>query len=201
LKAAVSRFESAPTLVLVGMMGAGKSTVGKRLAARLGRPFADTDRVLEDRLGVSIPTIFELEGEAGFRDREAAVLADLLERKGGVLATGGGIVLREDNRRQLAERAWVIYLRASAEDLWVRTRRDTTRPLLRTADPRARIAELLAHRAPYYLEVANLVVETGRQPVERLIEHVMQRLAQDGMIDPAKALDEPSRAVPLADCR
>jgi shikimate kinase len=201
LKAAVSRFESAPTLVLVGMMGAGKSTVGKRLAARLGRPFADTDRVLEERLGVSIPTIFELEGEAGFRDREAAVLADLLERKGAVLATGGGIVLREDNRRQLAERAWVIYLRASAEDLWVRTRRDTTRPLLRTADPRARIAELLAHRAPYYLEVANLVVETGRQPVERLIEHVMQRLAQDGMIDPAKALDEPSRAVPLADCR
>jgi len=182
-------------------MGAGKSTVGKRLAARLGRPFADTDRVLEERLGVSIPTIFELEGEAGFRDREAAVLADLLERKGGVLATGGGIVLREDNRRQLAERAWVIYLRASAEDLWVRTRRDTMRPLLRTADPRARIAELLAHRAPYYLEVANLVVETGRQPVERLIEHVMQRLAQDGMIDPAKALDEPSRAVPLADCR
>jgi shikimate kinase len=201
LKAAVSRFESAPTLVLVGMMGAGKSTVGKRLAARLGRPFADTDRVLEERLGVSIPTIFELEGEAGFRDREAAVLADLLERKGAVLATGGGIVLREDNRRQLAERAWVIYLRASAEDLWVRTRRDTMRPLLRTADPRARIAELLAHRAPYYLEVANLVVETGRQPVERLIEHVMQRLAQDGMIDPAKALDEPSRAVPLADCR
>jgi shikimate kinase len=201
LKAAVSRFESAPTLVLVGMMGAGKSTVGKRLAARLGRPFADTDRVLEERLGVSIPTIFELEGEAGFRDREAAVLADLLERKGAVLATGGGIVLREGNRRQLAERAWVIYLRASAEDLWVRTRRDTTRPLLRTADPRARIAELLAHRAPYYLEVANLVVETGRQPVERLIEHVMQRLAQDGMIDPAKALDEPSRAVPLADCR
>jgi len=201
LKAAVSRFESAPTLVLVGMMGAGKSTVGKRLAARLGRPFADTDRVLEERLGVSIPTIFELEGEAGFRDREAAVLADLLERKGAVLATGGGIVLREDNRRQLAERAWVIYLRASAEDLWVRTRRDTMRPLLRTADPRARIAELLAHRAPYYLEVANLVVETGRQPVERLIEHVMQRLAQNGMIDPAKALDEPSRAVPLADCR
>ena len=122
-------------IVLVGMMGAGKSTVGRRLAGRLRRRFADADRVLEDRLGVPIATMFELEGEAAFRDREAGLLAELVMDRDQVLATGGGVVLRDANRALLHERAWVVYLRASALDLWLRTRRDTSRPLLRSAFP------------------------------------------------------------------
>jgi shikimate kinase len=165
-------------LVLVGMMGAGKSTVGKRLATRLGCRFIDADRALEERLGVSVPTIFELEGEAGFREREAQLLADLLAPSALVLATGGGVVLREANRRLLAERAWVVYLRAQASDLWARTRRDSSRPLLQGADPRARILTLLTERAPLYEAVAHCIVETGRQPVERVVEQIVRHVAE-----------------------
>ena len=174
-------------IVLVGMMGAGKSTVGRRLAGRLRRRFADADRVLEDRLGVPIATIFELEGEAAFRDRESALLAELVADRDQVLATGGGVVLRDANRALLQERAWVVYLRASALDLWLRTRRDTSRPLLRSADPRARITELLTLRAPLYEAVAHCTVDTGRQPVERVVDQILQRLADrvDPALDPA----------------
>jgi shikimate kinase len=157
-------------ICLVGMMGAGKTTVGKRLARRLGWDFIDADRELEARLGVSIPTIFELEGEAGFRRREAEVIADLTERSETVLATGGGAVILPDNRRLLQERGHVIYLRASVADLWHRLRRDTSRPLLRTPNPRARIEALVREREPMYQEVAHQVVETGRQPVERVVD-------------------------------
>jgi len=165
-------------IVLVGMMGAGKSTVGRRLAGRLRCRFADSDRVLEDRLGVPIATMFELEGEAAFRDRESALLAELVTHRDHVLATGGGVVLREANQALLREQAWVVYLRASALDLWLRTRRDVSRPLLRGADPRARITELLTARAPLYEAVAHCTVDTGRQPVERVVDQILQRLAE-----------------------
>ncbi len=141
-------------LFLVGMMGAGKTTVGRRLARRLERPFVDADRELEARLGVPIPTIFELEGEAGFRRREAAIIDELSLRAPIVLATGGGAVLDPANRARLRERGRVVYLRASVGDLWHRLRRDKVRPLLRAPDPRARIEELVRLRDPLYREVA-----------------------------------------------
>jgi shikimate kinase len=163
-------------ICLVGMMGAGKTTVGKRLARRLGWSFVDADRELEARLGVSIPTIFDLEGEAGFRRRESEVIFDLAERQATVLATGGGAVISPDNRRVLREQGHVIYLRASAADLWHRLRRDTTRPLLRTPNPRARIETLVREREPMYQEVAHQVVDTGRQPVDRVVDTLLAQL-------------------------
>ena len=163
-------------ICLVGMMGAGKTTVGKRLARRLGWAFVDADRELESRLGVSIPTIFDLEGEAGFRRREAEVIADLTARTETVVATGGGAVILPDNRRLLHERGHVIYLRASVADLWHRLRRDTSRPLLRTPNPRARLEALVREREPMYQEVAHQVVETGRQPVERVVDALFMPL-------------------------
>lgn len=164
-------------LFLVGMMGAGKTTVGRRLARRLERPFVDADRELEARLGVPIPTIFELEGEAGFRRREAAIIDELSLRAPIVLATGGGAVLDPANRARLRERGRVVYLRASVGDLWHRLRRDKVRPLLRAPDPRARIEELVRLRDPLYREVAHLVVDTGRQPVEQVVDAILARIA------------------------
>jgi shikimate kinase len=163
-------------IVLVGMMGAGKSTVGRRLAGRLGCQFMDADRVLEERMGVSIATMFDLEGEAVFRDRESALLAELVNENVSVLATGGGVVLSDANRTLLQDRAWVVYLRASAIDLWIRTRRDTSRPLLRGSDARARVTELLTQRAPLYEAVSHCTVDTGRQPVERVVDQILQHL-------------------------
>jgi shikimate kinase len=161
---------------LVGMMGAGKTTVGRRLARRLGWAFVDADRELEARLGVPVATIFELEGEAGFRQRESALIEELTARAGLVLATGGGAVLDPVNRRVLHERGRVVYLRASVGDLWHRLRRDKVRPLLRTADPRARIEALVALRDPLYREAAHAVVDTGRQPIEDVVDAILSRL-------------------------
>ena len=143
--------KAAFSIFLVGMMGAGKSTVGVRLARRLGRAFIDADRELEERLGVSIPTIFELEGEEGFRRRETQLLDELSARDGLVLATGGGAILSPANRDMLRTRGRVVYLQASAADLWQRLRRDRHRPLLRTANPRERIHRLTSEREPLYL--------------------------------------------------
>jgi shikimate kinase len=166
------------------MMGAGKTTVGRRLARRLGWAFVDADRELEARLGVGIPTIFEVEGEAGFRRREAALIDELTRHERLVLATGGGVVLDPGNRETLHSRGRVIYLRASVGDLWHRLRRDRLRPLLQTADPRARIEQLVAEREPLYREVAHLVVDTGRQPVETVVAAIIGRL--DMAQDPAR---------------
>ena len=163
---------------LVGMMGAGKTTVGKRLARRLGWSFFDADRELESRLGVPVQTIFELEGEPGFRRREAALIDELTQRAQVVFATGGGAVLDAGNRALLHERGRVVYLRASVGDLWHRLRRDTVRPLLKTADPRARIEELVGQRDPLYREVAHLTIDTGRQPIEQVVDAILERLGQ-----------------------
>ncbi|HEY0879214.1 MAG TPA: shikimate kinase [Zeimonas sp.] len=165
-------------LVLVGMMGAGKSTVGRRLAARLNRHFVDADRALEARCGVPIATIFELEGEAGFRRRERAMLDELLALPDVVLATGGGVVLDDGNRRLLRERGWVVYLKAAAPELWHRLRRDRTRPLLQTGNPRERIAQLLAQREPLYDAVAHCTVPSAHQPVDELVEHIIDALPE-----------------------
>lgn len=154
-------------ICLIGMMGSGKSTVGRRIAALLGRRFVDADRELEARCGVPIATIFELEGEEGFRRRETQVIEDLSGRAGIVLATGGGAVTIARNRELLRGRCFTIYLQAGVAELWHRLRNDRVRPLLRTADPRARIAELVAARDPLYRETAHRTVQTGRHPVER----------------------------------
>jgi shikimate kinase len=177
-------------LFLVGMMGAGKTTVGKRLARRLGWPFVDADRELEARLGVPVQTIFELEGEPGFRRREAALIDELTQRTDVVFATGGGAVLDAGNREVLRTRGRVVYLRASVGDLWHRLRRDKVRPLLRTADPRARIEELVARRDPLYREIAHLTIDTGRQPVEQVVDAILDRLGQSALAAPPS--DEPA---------
>ncbi len=154
-------------LFLVGLPGAGKSTLGRSLARRLGMPFVDADAELERRLGVTIPTIFEIEGEAAFRDREEASLAELVVRTGIVLATGGGAVIRPANRERLKANGTVVYLHAEPATLRERTRKSHHRPLLNTADPFARLTELYAQRDLLYREVADVVLESDRDHVSR----------------------------------
>ncbi len=154
-------------LFLVGLPGSGKSTLGRQLARRLGKPFVDADTELERRLGVTIPTIFEIEGEAAFRDREEASIAELVVRTGVVLATGGGAVIRAANRERLKANGTVVYLHAEPTTLRERTRKSRHRPLLNTADPLARLVELYAQRDPLYREVADLVLESDRDHVSR----------------------------------
>ena len=165
---------------LVGMMGSGKTTLGRALAQRLELPFADTDRVLVERTGVPVATIFEFEGEEGFRRRESAVLAELAQGEGRVVATGGGAVLSAANRELMRAGGTVVYLRARLEHLWERTRHDASRPLLATADPRATLAALLEARDPLYREVAHVVVDTGAQSATTLVSRVVAALRAHG---------------------
>lgn len=167
-------------IFLVGMMGAGKTTVGKALARRLGRQFIDCDREIVDRTGVPIATIFEIEGEEGFRRRETHVLSELAARRGTVVATGGGAVLAEENRRTMRASGTVIYLRVSLDHLHERTRRDTARPLLATGDRRATLESLLEKRHPLYEEAADLVVDSGAQSPGTLAQRVIDALNRDG---------------------
>jgi shikimate kinase len=162
----------AGNVYLVGMMGAGKTTLGKALAQKTGQEFVDTDRLLVERTGVPVATIFEIEGEDGFRRRESAVIAEVARRSGCVVATGGGAVLSEENRRLMRESGTVIYLRARLENLWERTRHDATRPLLATPDPRATLADLLEKRDPLYRSAAHVVVETSAQGANVLVNRV-----------------------------
>ena len=154
-------------LFLVGLPGAGKSTLGRQLARRLNKRFVDADAELEQKLGVSIPTIFEIEGEAGFRDREEATLAELTQLVDVVLSTGGGAVLRPANRARLKENGTVIYLHADPAVLWERVRHNRNRPLLQTTDPRNRLATLYDERDALYREVADHVVQSERDEVLR----------------------------------
>jgi len=160
---------------LVGPMGAGKSTVGRQLARALELSFLDSDRVIEERTGASVSLIFEIEGEEGFRDREAQVIEELTRRENLVLATGGGAVLREENRRRLRERGFVIYLRAPLSLLVERTSRDHNRPLLATANPQERLRALLQEREPLYREVADLIIDTGNRTVRQVVSMIRQQ--------------------------
>ncbi|HSV78185.1 MAG TPA: shikimate kinase [Ramlibacter sp.] len=171
-------------IVLVGMPGSGKTTVGRQLARRLGLPFFDSDHVIEDRLGCSIRDFFAREGEAAFRDVEAQVLAELALAGNAVLATGGGAVLREENRRALHEGGHVIYLRSSPEELHRRLRNDTQRPLLQVADPLARLRALYAERDPLYREAAHFHIETGRPSVPTLVNMILMQLELAGLVPP-----------------
>ena len=168
-------------IILVGLMGAGKTTIGRLLAKHLDRPFIDSDHEIEARTGVRVPVIFEVEGEDGFRARESQVIADILERDGIVLATGGGAVLAAENRALLRGSGLVIYLRAQPSDLWHRTQYDRNRPLLRTADPEQRLRELYAVRDTLYQETAHMTVETGRQSPHMLAGKLEQQLRDQWM--------------------
>ncbi len=155
-------------LYLVGLMGAGKTTVGRLLARHYGCDFFDSDHEIETRTGVKIPVIFEIEGETGFRKREEAAIAELTTLHGIVLATGGGAVLSQTNREALGRNGMVIYLRGTPEHLFERTRHDRNRPLLQTGNPLERLRELYKQRDPLYREIADIVVDTGRQSVSSM---------------------------------
>lgn len=170
--------KAAGNIFLVGLMGAGKTTVGKLLAKRLNKLFYDCDHEIQKRTGVNIPVIFEIESEAGFRQRESAMLKELVRFDNVVLATGGGAVLSKDNRDLLSRNGTVVYLRATVNDLWQRTHHDKNRPLLQTDDPLAKLHELYAQRDPLYEEVADIVIETSRQSVHALVQQLEQRLQE-----------------------
>ena len=165
---------SEQSIFIVGMMGSGKSTVGRRLADLMGLDFVDADGVIEERAGADISWIFDVEGEDGFRQREEQVLDALSQRPDIVLATGGGAVLREANRRRLRERGIVVYLRGSVDIIVARTRHDRRRPLLQGVDVRERLADLLEQRTPLYEEVAHLVVDTDEGSALRVAERVRE---------------------------
>ncbi len=165
-------------IYLVGMMGAGKTSIGRLLSKRSRRRFYDSDHVIEERTGVTIPTIFDLEGEQSFRDREEAVIAELARLSNIVLATGGGAVLRENNRQALCSSGIIVYLRGSVEDLWRRTRKDKNRPLLLTDNPRQKLAEIYCVRDPIYSSVADIIIETGNPSIQSLEQDVEARLIE-----------------------
>jgi shikimate kinase len=174
---ALSNNSDAPqNIFLVGLMGAGKTSVGRMLAKRIHREFYDADAEIERATGVKIPVIFDIEGESGFRAREEKMIEKLTAMQGIVLATGGGAVLSPTNRARLKQNGRVIYLRAAPEDLWRRTRRDRNRPLLQTANPLARLRDLHAQRDPLYTDVADLVVDTGAQSVGTLTSRIQALL-------------------------
>ncbi|MDQ7989080.1 MAG: shikimate kinase [Candidatus Dactylopiibacterium sp.] len=153
---------SQANIFLVGLMGSGKTTIGRQLARRMGRAFYDSDHEIVSRTGVRIPVIFELEGEAGFRRREAQVIDELAAEGGVVIATGGGAVLNPDNRRRMRESGWVVYLDVPIAILLERTRHDTNRPLLQVADPASRLNALRSERDALYREIAHVVVDGSR---------------------------------------
>ncbi len=163
-------------IYLVGLMGSGKTTVGKLLSKQLRRSFYDTDHEIVRRTGVTIPMIFEVEGEDGFRKREELVIEELTKLDGVILATGGGAIISAKNREQLKQHGTVVYLRGTVDELWQRTRHDRNRPLLQTSDPKARLRELYAQRDPLYREIADVIIDTGRQNVNVLVHHLVQYL-------------------------
>lgn len=175
------------TIALIGMPGSGKSSVGRQLARKLGVPFADSDAVIEGRLKEPIRTFFAREGEAAFRDVEQAVIGELCAgERPGVLATGGGTVLREANRDVLGAAATVVYLRCTPEELYRRLRHDTQRPLLQVRDARAALLNLYRQRDPLYRELADFIIDTGRPTVHALVGMVLMQLELAGCIDAAR---------------
>jgi shikimate kinase len=174
-------------LILIGPMGAGKSTIGRLLAKELRLPFKDSDKEIEQRTGASIPLIFDVEGEAGFRERERAAIAELCQLEGVVLATGGGAVLRDDNRQALRAGGRVIYLCTSVDQQLERTSRDRNRPLLQANDPRSVLTALMAVRDPLYRSIADIIIETDERPPRLVVMEILDRLAS---LPPRESQDE-----------
>ena len=162
-------------IYLIGLMGVGKTTIGKQLAKALRRPFYDSDKVIEDSMGVDIPTIFSYEGEEGFRIREQAVIEQLSAIPGIVMATGGGAVIRPENREVLKSNGFVVYLQCSIDKILYRTRHDTQRPLLRTDNPRQRLQTLLAQRDPLYTACADFKIDSGVLPGKTVVKTILQQ--------------------------
>ena len=165
-------------IYLVGLMGAGKTTIGRQLARRLGRRFYDSDHEIVARTGVPIPTIFEIEGEEGFRRRESLAIAELTSGTDIVLATGGGVVLSPENRKLLHETGWVVYLNVPPVMLFERTRHDRNRPLLRVEDPLAKLEELHAQRDPLYRETAHLIVDGSHLMASGVVHHLLKEFTR-----------------------
>ena len=166
----------------MGLPGSGKTTIGRQLARRLGQPFVDSDHEIEHRLGCSIREFFAREGEDSFRKQEQQVIDELTQTHQGVIATGGGAVLREVNRRHMHERGQVIYLRSTPEDVFRRVRHDTARPLLQVDDPLNRLRTLFEARDPLYREAAHFVIETGRPSVAMLVNMICMQLELAGYL-------------------
>ncbi|APX91902.1 shikimate kinase I [Halomonas sp. 1513] len=171
-----------PNLFLIGPMGAGKSTIGRLLAAELSRDFLDSDHEIQDRCGADIPWIFEIEGEAGFREREEAMVEELTQREGVVVATGGGAVMRESNRRALRERGTVIYLYTTVEQQLRRTAKDRNRPLLQNGNPEEILRGMFAKRDPLYRATADLIVRTDRRGPRSVVSEIVRRVTR--LVDP-----------------
>jgi shikimate kinase len=167
-------------LFLVGPMGAGKTTVGRQLSEQLALEFIDSDHEIQHRTGVDIPTIFEFEGEEGFRNREQNVIDELTQHDGVILATGGGVVLREINRKHLSSRGYVIYLHCTPEQQYERTYRDRNRPLLQTEDPLARLRGLLEQREPLYRQIADLVIVTEGRNTHSVVREIINKIESLG---------------------
>ncbi len=160
-------------IYLIGLMGAGKTTIGRQLAKALQVPFYDSDKAIEEQTGVDIPTIFEYEGEPGFRLREQNMIAELTELDGIVLATGGGAILSEQNRNILKENGFVVYLQCSVDKILQRTKRDNQRPLLNTNDPRERIETLFKEREAFYLSCADFKIETSSMQSKNVVQSIL----------------------------
>lgn len=166
-------------IILIGPMGSGKSTIGNIIARRLHRDFQDSDHFIEERTGVDIARIFDVEGEQGFRDRETNALNELLSENNRVIATGGGSVLRHENQQILKQKGFIVFLDTSINQQMQRLRRDKKRPLLQTENPRERLESLLAERRPIYLDLADLAVKTDRRMARRLAADIINQLPEN----------------------
>lgn len=163
-------------IFLIGLMGAGKTTIGRQIASELSLDFYDSDHEIEERTGVTITHIFDIEGESGFRKRETTVLDELTQKKGIVLATGGGAILKSENRQFLMSRGTTIYLYASIETLVERTSKDRNRPLLQTGNPQTKLEELFEVRDPLYRETADVIIDTGKDSVRLSLKEILEKL-------------------------
>ena len=194
--AAIFSVRTPLSIIFVGLPGSGKTTIGRQLARRLDLPFVDSDHVIEHQLGCSIREFFAREGEGSFRDVEQQVLDELTQTHQGVIATGGGAILREANRRHLRDRGQVVYLRSMPEDVYRRVRHDKARPLLQVDDPLARLRALFDARDPLYRETAHFVIETGRPSVATLVNMITMQLELAGHLQPDALPRMPSKQQP-----
>ncbi|QNI02085.1 shikimate kinase AroK [Halomonas sp. SH5A2] len=183
-----------PNLFLIGPMGAGKSTIGRLLAAELSRDFFDSDHAIQARCGADIPWIFDVEGEQGFRQREIHMIDELTQRHPVVVATGGGAVLREENRRALRERGTVVYLLTTVDQQLRRTAKDRNRPLLQCADREKVLNDMFAARDPLYRATSDITVRTDRRSPRAVVNEIVRRVRR--LVDPLESTNSSNRVSP-----